>query len=221
MEKNLSDILRILDHDQRNSVVRDVLNKTEGLNLEYPDSKFETSGRKPALIQRSSKGNKIEIICGIKSDLFIDGDVGWFMTYSKVYSGVNFILVVLKKIPQAKRRSFLDHRAFKEIATVTLFDIDDIVNRIQEVPAIREKLSSIYEDTNKSDIKQQPNESQRERRQKQRTGRSDDKMEPGTTDPDESLELKHALSALSEITGEEITTEDLLENIFSKFCIGK
>jgi len=36
-----------------------------------------------------------------------------------------------------------------------------------------------------------------------------------------AMELKYALSALSEITGEEITTEDLLENIFSKFCIGK
>jgi len=45
-----------------------------------------------------------------------------------------------------------------------------------------------------------------------------------------AMELRHALAALSEITrqrsGEvgqagEITTEDLLENIFSKFCIGK
>ena len=36
-----------------------------------------------------------------------------------------------------------------------------------------------------------------------------------------ALEIRTALSALSEITGQEITTEDLLENIFSKFCIGK
>ncbi len=36
-----------------------------------------------------------------------------------------------------------------------------------------------------------------------------------------AMELRHALTALSEITGDEITTEDLLENIFSKFCIGK
>lgn len=33
-------------------------------------------------------------------------------------------------------------------------------------------------------------------------------------------DIRHALSALSEITGS-ITTEDLLDNIFSKFCIGK
>lgn len=33
-------------------------------------------------------------------------------------------------------------------------------------------------------------------------------------------DIRYALSALSEITGD-ITTEDLLDNIFSKFCIGK
>lgn len=33
-------------------------------------------------------------------------------------------------------------------------------------------------------------------------------------------EIRYALNALGEITGE-ITTDDLLENIFSKFCIGK
>ncbi len=35
-----------------------------------------------------------------------------------------------------------------------------------------------------------------------------------------ALELREALSALSEITGE-VTTEDLLDRIFSQFCIGK
>ncbi|MDH5609387.1 MAG: tRNA uridine-5-carboxymethylaminomethyl(34) synthesis GTPase MnmE [Cyclobacteriaceae bacterium] len=35
-----------------------------------------------------------------------------------------------------------------------------------------------------------------------------------------ALDIRHALSHLGEITGE-ITTDDLLENIFSKFCIGK
>ncbi len=35
-----------------------------------------------------------------------------------------------------------------------------------------------------------------------------------------ALDIRHALNHLGEITGE-ITTEDLLENIFSKFCIGK
>lgn len=46
-------------------------------------------------------------------------------------------------------------------------------------------------------------------------------LDAGTTNDFLAMELKHALSALSGITGEEITTEDLLENIFSKFCIGK
>jgi tRNA modification GTPase len=34
------------------------------------------------------------------------------------------------------------------------------------------------------------------------------------------MDIRHALRALGEITGE-ITTDDLLGNIFSKFCIGK
>ena len=46
-------------------------------------------------------------------------------------------------------------------------------------------------------------------------------IDSGITNDFLAMELKYALSALSEITGEEITTEDLLENIFSKFCIGK
>jgi tRNA modification GTPase len=33
-------------------------------------------------------------------------------------------------------------------------------------------------------------------------------------------DIRYALTALSEITGD-ITTDDLLDNIFSKFCIGK
>ena len=35
-----------------------------------------------------------------------------------------------------------------------------------------------------------------------------------------AFEIRHALTALGEITGE-ITTDDLLDHIFSKFCIGK
>ena len=35
-----------------------------------------------------------------------------------------------------------------------------------------------------------------------------------------AMDIRHALSALGEITGE-ISTDDLLETIFSKFCIGK
>jgi len=35
-----------------------------------------------------------------------------------------------------------------------------------------------------------------------------------------ALDIRQALHHLGEITGE-ITTDDLLENIFSKFCIGK
>ena len=46
-------------------------------------------------------------------------------------------------------------------------------------------------------------------------------IDSGITNDFLAMELKYALTALSEITGEEITTEDLLENIFSKFCIGK
>ena len=46
-------------------------------------------------------------------------------------------------------------------------------------------------------------------------------VEKGITNDFLAMELRHALTALSEITGDEITTEDLLENIFRKFCIGK
>ena len=35
-----------------------------------------------------------------------------------------------------------------------------------------------------------------------------------------ALDIRRALDALGEITGD-ITTNDLLENIFSRFCIGK
>ncbi len=57
-------------------------------------------------------------------------------------------------------------------------------------------------------------------------------VEKGITNDFLAMELRHALMALSEITllhpirdcggqaGDKIITEDLLENIFSKFCIG-
>lgn len=35
-----------------------------------------------------------------------------------------------------------------------------------------------------------------------------------------ALDIRNALHQLGELTGE-ITTDDLLENIFSKFCFGK
>ena len=52
-------------------------------------------------------------------------------------------------------------------------------------------------------------------------------LDTGITNDFLAMELKHACPAvpysraLSKITGEEITAEELLENIFSKFCIGK
>ncbi|MDX2003286.1 MAG: tRNA uridine-5-carboxymethylaminomethyl(34) synthesis GTPase MnmE [Chitinophagales bacterium] len=45
-------------------------------------------------------------------------------------------------------------------------------------------------------------------------------LERGTTGDLLALDIRQALHALGEITGE-ITTDDLLDNIFSKFCIGK
>jgi tRNA modification GTPase len=35
-----------------------------------------------------------------------------------------------------------------------------------------------------------------------------------------AMDIRHALAYLGEITGE-ISTEDLLDSIFSRFCIGK
>jgi tRNA modification GTPase len=43
----------------------------------------------------------------------------------------------------------------------------------------------------------------------------------GITNDFLALELRNALYSLSEITGQEISSDDLLMNIFSKFCIGK
>jgi len=42
----------------------------------------------------------------------------------------------------------------------------------------------------------------------------------GVTSDFLAMDIKQALYYLGEITGA-VTTEDLLENIFSKFCIGK
>ncbi|MCH8319265.1 MAG: tRNA uridine-5-carboxymethylaminomethyl(34) synthesis GTPase MnmE [Bacteroidetes bacterium] len=47
-----------------------------------------------------------------------------------------------------------------------------------------------------------------------------DGIETGKTGDIVALDIRNGLHYLGEITGE-ITTEDLLENIFSKFCIGK
>jgi tRNA modification GTPase len=47
-----------------------------------------------------------------------------------------------------------------------------------------------------------------------------DGMEQGTTGDFLAMDIRQALHYLGEITGS-ITTEDLLENIFSRFCIGK
>jgi tRNA modification GTPase len=45
-------------------------------------------------------------------------------------------------------------------------------------------------------------------------------IEQGVSNDLLALDIRTALHHLGEITGE-ITTDDLLENIFSKFCIGK
>ncbi len=45
-------------------------------------------------------------------------------------------------------------------------------------------------------------------------------IDKGITNDILAMELRQVLHHLGEITGE-ITTDDLLENIFSKFCIGK
>lgn len=47
-----------------------------------------------------------------------------------------------------------------------------------------------------------------------------DTMKSGKSGEFVALDLRSGLSALGEITGE-ITTEDILNNIFSKFCVGK
>jgi len=47
-----------------------------------------------------------------------------------------------------------------------------------------------------------------------------DSIETGKTGDIIALDIRNGLHYLGEITGE-ITTEDLLRNIFSKFCIGK
>jgi tRNA modification GTPase len=47
-----------------------------------------------------------------------------------------------------------------------------------------------------------------------------DGMDGGITGDFLAMDIRQALHYLGEITGA-ITTEDLLENIFSKFCIGK
>ena len=45
-------------------------------------------------------------------------------------------------------------------------------------------------------------------------------MDTGVTGDFLAMDIRQALHYLGEITGE-ITTDDLLANIFSKFCIGK
>jgi tRNA modification GTPase len=42
----------------------------------------------------------------------------------------------------------------------------------------------------------------------------------GSTKDFTAMDIRQALHHLGEITGQ-ITTDDLLDNIFSKFCIGK
>ena len=47
-----------------------------------------------------------------------------------------------------------------------------------------------------------------------------ERIEKAITNDILAMEIRQALQHLGEITGE-ITTDDLLDNIFSKFCIGK
>ncbi|WP_350223375.1 hypothetical protein [Pedobacter faecalis] len=58
----------------------------------------------------------------------------------------------------------------------------------------------------------------------QRTKAALDSVSEGLVNPVTSdflaMDIKQALHYLGEITGQ-VTTDDLLENIFSKFCIGK
>ncbi|WP_185858275.1 tRNA uridine-5-carboxymethylaminomethyl(34) synthesis GTPase MnmE [Blattabacterium cuenoti] len=50
---------------------------------------------------------------------------------------------------------------------------------------------------------------------------ADEALHKGLSEDLVSIYIKEALRYLGEITGERITNEDILKNIFSKFCIGK
>lgn len=200
MENKLTDIFEKLDRRQVVTIIRDALNRTEKLKLEYPDSKSEDSGNTPDLVQFASKGNKVDIACKIKSDLFIDGDVVEIAKYGKIYPEIRIIFVVLDSITAAKRKTFLDHRALKEISFVTLFDINDIDSRINQFEDLQTKIynlsydvaASPFEDSEDSKS-QRPDESTRDYRQRLRTDKSANKKIS-----DKSIELKHALSTNKE-----------------------
>lgn len=124
----------------------------------------------------------------------------------------HFIIANKADLPEYKNKTPFDNRDVIKISTITEHGIEDLKNKIKQ------KISEFSSDETEFITNKRQQECLI--KCKESLSRALDAAKIEELQDMISIDLKSALLALDEITGE-VITDEILDNIFSHFCIGK